>query len=387
MAGKKKKSTTRSGTNLESLSLYNFFLDRALESYLLRDALKALGARVQMHRDHFREDAEDIDWLPVIARREWIVISKDQFNWLERRAIRNAKGRAFLLVRGEQSGQEQASIICKAMPKMLRILDLTPRPFIAKIYRDSSVLTIKDGLIGVLVLAQERHRDCTFVEALLSRRCSFVRRLFSLGLIHWFLLATISAQNPAASPDAAKSVQPSQSEATTSAQSKLRELKISAGTPIEIECAYTVNSLDVRPEDLISFRVLVPIKIDGVTVIEKYSLVTAVVVESKRGRHWGKAGKLSWAVQDVVAADLTRVPLQTQRDPSDLKNVVKGTSHGGQVATQMIVLGALLFPASPLVLMSGFKRGENAILPEGRRFVVFVKSDTVVRVSPESPRQ
>jgi len=143
MAGKRKKSTTRSGTNLESLSLYTFFLDRALESYLLRDALKALGARVQMHRDHFREDAEDVDWLPVIARREWVTLSKDQYNWLERRAIKNAKGRAFLLVRGELSGREQASIICKALPKMLRILDLTPRPFIAKIYRDSSVRTIK----------------------------------------------------------------------------------------------------------------------------------------------------------------------------------------------------------------------------------------------------
>jgi predicted nuclease of predicted toxin-antitoxin system len=143
MAGKRKKSTTRSATNLESLSLYTFFLDRALESYVLRDALKALGGRVQMHRDHFREDAEDVDWLPVIARREWVILSKDQFNWLERRAIRNAKGRAFLLVRGELSGQEQASIICKALPKMLRILDLTPQPFMAKIYRDSSVLTMK----------------------------------------------------------------------------------------------------------------------------------------------------------------------------------------------------------------------------------------------------
>ena len=105
--------------------------------------LSRLGARVQMHRDHFREDAEDVDWLPVIARREWVILSKDQFNWLERRAIKNAKGRAFLLVRGELSGQEQASIICKALPKILRILDLTSTPFIAKIYRDSSVLKIE----------------------------------------------------------------------------------------------------------------------------------------------------------------------------------------------------------------------------------------------------
>lgn len=76
MAAKRKKSTTRSGTNLESLSLYTFFLDRALESYLLRGALKALGARVEMHRDYFEEDAEDVDWLPVVAQSEWVVLSK-----------------------------------------------------------------------------------------------------------------------------------------------------------------------------------------------------------------------------------------------------------------------------------------------------------------------
>ena len=37
--------------------------------------------------------------------------------------------------------------------------------------------------------------------------------------------------------------------------------------------------------------------------------------------------------------------------------------------------------AAPLALTAGFKRGENAILPEGKRFVVFVKTDTVVKAS------
>ena len=139
MAGKRKRSTTRSDTNLESLSFYIFFLDRALESYLIRDSLKQMGARVQMHRDHFVEDADDVDWLPVIAQRGWVILSKDQYNWLEIRAIKNAKGRAFLLVRGELAGNEQAAIISKALPEMLRILDLTAPPFIAKIYRDGRV--------------------------------------------------------------------------------------------------------------------------------------------------------------------------------------------------------------------------------------------------------
>src|SRR2546423_13137533 len=107
-----------------------------------------MGARVQMHRDHFVEDADDVDWLPVIAQRGWVILSKDHYNWLEVRAIKNAKGRAFLLVRGELPGDEQATIISKALPEMLRILDLTAPPFIAKIYRDGRVhLTdpIKEG--------------------------------------------------------------------------------------------------------------------------------------------------------------------------------------------------------------------------------------------------
>ena len=208
-------------------------------------------------------------------------------------------------------------------------------------------------------------------------------RAFSLVLVHLFVITTIQAQSPAATTGAANSVQVAQRELPASLTVPARELKIRAGTPLEIEAAYTISSLDVRPNDLISFRVIVPIKIDGVTVVERYSLVSGRVVQAKRGGHWGKAGKLSWAMQDVVAVDLTRVPLQAQIEGPEAKNGVKGTSHGGQVATEMIVFGSLLFVAAPLVLLSGFRRGENAVLPEGKRFVVYVQSDTNVKVQAE----
>jgi hypothetical protein len=169
----------------------------------------------------------------------------------------------------------------------------------------------------------------------------------------------------------------------TDAPPPIRELKIPAGTPLEIEAAYTVSSLDVRVEDLISFRVIVPVKVDGLTVIDRYALVTGMVVQAKRGGHWGKAGKLAWVMRDVVAVDLTRVPLQAQRDLPTASGRVTGTSRGGQVATEMIVFGSLMWFAAPLVLMSGFKRGDNAILPEGKRFVVYVQKDTVVKITEE----
>jgi hypothetical protein len=206
-----------------------------------------------------------------------------------------------------------------------------------------------------------------------------------LVLTHLLLVSPVAAQSPTASSTAANPVQLSQPENATPPPA-VRDLKIPAGTPLEIETAFTVNSQYVRPEELISFRVLVPVRVDGVTVIEKYSLVTGRVVEAKRGRHWGRAGKLSWIMQDVVAVDLTRVPLQAVRDTPAGTNRVAGTSHGGQVAAQIAIAAPLMLFAAPLALTAGFKRGENALLPEGKRFIVYVARDTTVHTS-ETPAE
>jgi len=224
-----------------------------------------------------------------------------------------------------------------------------------------------------------------------------VNKLFALILLT-LLAATVSAQSETSQASAAKSIQPAQTPAAVDLAPKTdspagvsitfqpappRELKLAAGTPIDIEAAYTVSSIDLKPGDLLTFRVLVPIVVDGVMAIDKGSLVTARVAEAKRAGHWGKAGRLNWTMQDVVAVDLTRVPLQAQNDLPNGRNGIKGTSHGGEVATKTIVLGALLapvFPIAPLALMSGFKRGEDAVLPAGKRFVVFVQKETILKV-------
>ncbi|MFS8085773.1 MAG: hypothetical protein ACMG6H_09100 [Acidobacteriota bacterium] len=139
MAAKQKKSTTRSGTNLESLDLYTFFLDRASESKKLREALIEIGAHVELHHKYYKDDEDDKVWLPDVCQKEWVIISQDQFNELERQAIRNAGGRAFLIVEGSRTGDEQAQMVVAAMRRMLRILKATPAPFIARIYKAKRV--------------------------------------------------------------------------------------------------------------------------------------------------------------------------------------------------------------------------------------------------------
>jgi len=200
---------------------------------------------------------------------------------------------------------------------------------------------------------------------------------------------SVLAQTAESSAAAANPIQASLAPTTISATTEppVREVKIPAGTPIDIEMIHTLSSMDATPGDLLSFRVLIPVKVDDVIVIPSKALVTARLVKAKRAGHWGKAGKLAWTMQDVVAMDLTRVPLMSNPDFPGGQQGVTGQSHGAEVATKTAVMAGLLAPTvvlAPLALMQGFKRGEQAVLPEGKRFVVYVQKETLVRVPIET---
>src|SRR5713226_67702 len=144
MAAKRSRSKRQSGTNaLPDLPL---FLDRALDSEQIYAALTAAGATVLRHRDHFADDARDPEWLPFVGHRGWTVLTKDeamQHNEIEKTAIKNARVRVFILVRGNLSGSEMASIFVRALPSMARIIQNQEPPFIVRVYRDGKVSKTK----------------------------------------------------------------------------------------------------------------------------------------------------------------------------------------------------------------------------------------------------
>ncbi len=151
-------------------------------------------------------------------------------------------------------------------------------------------------------------------------------------------------------------------------------VQVPAGTPVELETAYTINSQLVRAGDAVSFRVVNPVIIDGQVVIEKGAAATALVTKAERGGHFGRAGRLAWAVKEVTAADGTRIPVQ-------FSGRTVGDSKGGKVATRMILTGAVFWFAPPVALLHGFKRGKNAIVPEGKRFDAAVSGAATVNVT------
>lgn len=221
-----------------------------------------------------------------------------------------------------------------------------------------------------------------------------MRIISSLVFAVLLLAGTAQSQTAPADPGAEQTIQPAQVSAPEVGAPSVSEFKIPGGTAIEVQVAYTIRSVDVKVGERISFRVVVPVVVDGVTVIAEGALVTARVTQAKRGGHWGKAGRLSWNMEDVVAADSSLIPLapetsarsdklwsletKTNAHPNLGQGRVTGTSHGGEVAAMTVVMGVL---SPPLAIMNGFKRGEDAILREGRRYVVVVGRDAVVKVT------
>src|SRR6476660_246069 len=106
-----------------------------------------------------------------------------------------------------------------------------------------------------------------------------MKSLILLFLALFTFNSTVLAHSPTA---AIETIQPSQSsEPQSSTQAKVSSIKIPDGTPIEIEAPYTLSSMDFKPEDKISFRVVDAVKVDGVTVIEQGATATGVVEKAK----------------------------------------------------------------------------------------------------------
>jgi hypothetical protein len=156
---------------------------------------------------------------------------------------------------------------------------------------------------------------------------------------------------------------------------KLEAVLIPDGTLVEIEAPYTFSSLHFKPKDEISFRVVNPLKANGVTVIEQGATATGRIERAKRGGHWGKAGLLTWTMQSVTAVDGSQIPLRLTQSR------IRGDSKGAKVATGMILTGALLPLIAPVALLHGFKRGGDAYIPAGKRYEVYVQGEVHVKAA------
>ena len=109
---------------------------------------KSSGIAVEIHDDHFGQNAIDVDWLPEVGKRGWVVLTKDAKigkNHLERMEVTNAGISMFTLASQNLSGKQMADIFLRSVNKMQEFVRKHPAPFIAKVYRDGRVEMWKDA--------------------------------------------------------------------------------------------------------------------------------------------------------------------------------------------------------------------------------------------------
>lgn len=119
-----------------------FFIDRCLGSKRVVAALREAGLSVEVHEDHFAPDALDVEWLPQVGEREWVVLTKDaniSRRTLEKMAVARAGIRLFILASQNLASAEMIDILVQAIKPMKNLVRNHPAPFIAKIYRNHQV--------------------------------------------------------------------------------------------------------------------------------------------------------------------------------------------------------------------------------------------------------
>ena len=154
-------------------------------------------------------------------------------------------------------------------------------------------------------------------------------------------------------------------------------LNVPDGTEIEIQLTNNASGEELKVGSLVDFTVVKPVVVNGMTIFEKDAAARARITTAKRAGHWGKAGKLEWAMQDVLAADGNRIPARfTKRQVGD--------SKGGTVAVAAVATTVLL---GPIGLLWGLKKGKPAIIPAGNRYSVFVHGDVKIKGKPAETTQ
>ncbi len=123
---------------VKRLASLTFFLDRQIGKYVVANALRNAGAQIEVHDDHFAQATPDLEWIPKVGRRGWVLITKDQNvrrNPLERAAYETARLRGFIVTGKDMSGKELAELLVQCLPGMVRRSARTVGPTLFTISR------------------------------------------------------------------------------------------------------------------------------------------------------------------------------------------------------------------------------------------------------------
>lgn len=125
-----------------------FYIDEANTTPLLVERLQAAGYEVETTLTLGLRGTDDAEWIPQIAARGLVILTKDKrtrYNAVEIEAYKRAEAAAFILTTGKQATRELiAEAFILALKKIVKLCGSHNRPLVATV-STSGEITIKHG--------------------------------------------------------------------------------------------------------------------------------------------------------------------------------------------------------------------------------------------------
>lgn len=119
-----------------------YFVDRLLEARIFVTMLEQAGITLERHSAHFQHDTADVDWLPLVAQNNWIVLTLDKHlisRAPEIAAIQATRAGVVILKADKLPHAQIAAFFVEHHAKLERKIAEKTKPFIIKFYRDGAL--------------------------------------------------------------------------------------------------------------------------------------------------------------------------------------------------------------------------------------------------------
>jgi len=151
------------------------------------------------------------------------------------------------------------------------------------------------------------------------------------------------------------------------------ERRIPDGTRIPVRVMEQLSSASLRDNDPVTFAVVEDVVVDGDVVIKQATPVRGVIVDAAAKRRMGRAGRLSYSVNETKAIDRSPIRLRAIQQK-------QGDSNVTSTAVTTTAVAVFVPVAAPFFLL---RKGGDIVVPEGTRVDTFVDGDHVVRTDAD----
>jgi PEGA domain len=183
------------------------------------------------------------------------------------------------------------------------------------------------------------------------------RRLLSYGLVPSLLVSLVARQAPQVSTPALQAPAAAPAPAQQPSADVLQD-----GTPMKLRLLNKLDSHTAKDGDVIPFDIVNDVVVGGVTVLHRGSPATGVVTQASSSKTMGRAGKLSFTINDIQLRNGSKVPVRAF-------NRTSGENRSGEMIGMMLQMP---IAAAPFFLLI---HGTNTTFPRGTEITAFVNGD------------